>query len=423
MDSFLSGLTKRQSMLLLTAVTFGGQEGVEAFEHLPDDEGDVLRDRAAKILAVPREQRIPFLVGEIKRFIASRNADQLRAADPQRVADALAKERPAIKEVVLRALPSSLARDVRDALVQPVVELKKEIRPDLLAVIRWRFEQQLAELMPQRSSFAITDLVLVPSRDLGTLCDVLGARALAPLVAALPTPERDALLSALAPDQRQLVTRAFSAGASLRRTDPVVARRQIEEASADGGPRGAMRQMGIRRLARACLSQSAELARRIVEGHRDEFGARLGEALDLEEREAKRPDDSAKQEVLSELEKLATRGVIDRPVRLPPPARKPAPQRLGPPPGAGAAVPPAKVVMPPPRPSLASRPAVQSPAAKPAPSPTPPRSVPGANSSASPRPATAPPPVQRGGAANPSTSGGAKPPAARPGPVRGPSKS
>ena len=59
-------------MLLLTTVTFGGQDSVGIFDHLPDDEGELLRHRAQEILQIPRDRRLPLLVQEIKRLVTAR---------------------------------------------------------------------------------------------------------------------------------------------------------------------------------------------------------------------------------------------------------------------------------------------------------------------------------------------------------------
>src|SRR5437764_323728 len=105
MEQYFASLSKRQSMLLLTTLTFGGGDSVEVFEHLPDDDAALLKHRAAMLQQIPRDKRVPFLVQEIKRLVTARRK-QLAAADPQRLAQVLQKERGSTIEVVLRALPS-----------------------------------------------------------------------------------------------------------------------------------------------------------------------------------------------------------------------------------------------------------------------------------------------------------------------------
>lgn len=114
LEHFFAALSKRQTMLLLTSVTFGGQEAPGGFEHLPDEDAELLKHRAGELLQIPREKRIPLLVQEIKRLVTARRG-QLWAADPGRLAALLKQERAGLVEVVLRALPASLADSVRSS--------------------------------------------------------------------------------------------------------------------------------------------------------------------------------------------------------------------------------------------------------------------------------------------------------------------
>ena len=112
MDQFFTSLNKRQTMLLLTAITFGGQEGVASLDHLAQEEGELLAHRAQEIMQIPREKRIPLLVQEIKKLVKDRRG-QLWSAEPEKLAALVQKERGALAEVVLRALPSVLAEASR----------------------------------------------------------------------------------------------------------------------------------------------------------------------------------------------------------------------------------------------------------------------------------------------------------------------
>ncbi|HEY3446424.1 MAG TPA: hypothetical protein VGK67_08660 [Myxococcales bacterium] len=318
MDALFSGLTKRQAMLLLTAVAFGGQEGVDSFEFLTPDEAELLRDRAAQILAIPRDKRVAFLAQEIKRLITTETRDMLLFADPKVVSEVLAKERPAMVEVLLRALPSAVADEVRNNLAQPVVELKHEPRRDVLRVIRWKFEEQLARKVPQITAFSMSDLMVMPSKDLLYLADVLGARSLSNVLAPLPDAEREEVLKKLAPEQRQVASKPVDPSAG-RRLNVERARNILDKHFRELEPKRAVRLMGVRRIAKACLAQSGEFAARVIEQHRDELGRQLAHFVSEERQKGSRGDPGARDEVLAELAKLATRGVVEKPVRLPPP--------------------------------------------------------------------------------------------------------
>jgi len=320
MDDFFAGLSKQQTMLLLTAVTFGGQESMQALEHLPDDQSELLRERADRILKIPREQRVPFLVQEIKRIVTRNKTESLRGASSSLVAQALTGERASVVEVLLRALPAQLAEEVRRASARPAIKLSRDIRPDLLAVLRWKFEEKLARVSQPRS-LALTDLPRLSTPELWSLSDALGSRLVAPALAAVDERERAALLALLGPDQRAGAERPAVPG---RRMGHDLARRWIESIFGVPDPKQAVRELGVRRIARACLSSSAELALKVIESHRDDFGRSLALFVAEERQTRRRPssDEASRNEVLEELEKLAARGAIGRPAA--PPAQPPA---------------------------------------------------------------------------------------------------
>jgi hypothetical protein len=315
-DRFFISLNKRQTMLLLTAITFGGQEGIDSLAHLPEEEAEVLRHRAREILQIPREKRIPLLVQEIKRLVKDRRG-KLWNAEPERLAALLGRERGALVEVVLRALPSSLAEAVRGHLPPTRVKLTREVRPQVLDIVRWKLEELLAREASAQVPFRFTDVLQLQARELLTLCERLGTRVLGPALAGLPEEEREASFALLPPHLRQLATRVVTANAS-RKLGEEEARAQLEP---HGGPENlaqALRSAGVHRLARACVAQSPEFAARLLEKHRGEFGQLPGRWI----REARaRPTsrgDGGRTDIVADLERLAARGLIERPVRLPP---------------------------------------------------------------------------------------------------------
>ncbi len=321
MEQYFASLSKRQTMLLLTAVTFGGANCVEAFDHLPDEEGELLKHRAAALLQIPRDKRIPFLVQEIKRLVTARRR-QLASVDPARLAAVLGKERLALVEVVLHALPSALADSVRKQVPGEPLKLKREVRPDVLSIIRWKLEEAIRQTAPKGAgSFKFSDLVTLQSRELLTIADRMGARALATAIAGLPDPDRDAFLAALPPDQRSLAQRASDAGKTRKLTEED-SRTVLEMHNALNEPSHGMRSAGAQRLARAALAQGSEFAARLIERNSGEFGKLLIRWIREERNKAVRGD-GGRMDIVEQMERLAQRGVIDRPMRLPPPVAKP----------------------------------------------------------------------------------------------------
>ncbi|QSQ18680.1 hypothetical protein JY651_25290 [Pyxidicoccus parkwayensis] len=334
MDSFFTSLNKRQSMMLLTAVTFGGQDSLGALEHLPEEEAALLRHRAQEILQIPREKRIPALVQEIKRLVKDRRG-QLWSAEPERLAALLQRERGALVEVVLRALPGTLADAVRTHLPPSRVKLSREVRPQVLDIVRWKLEEVLAReaAAQQAAGFKFSDVLQLQQRELLTVCDRLGARVLGPAMAGLPDAERDALVEPLPPDLRLLATKAVTANAP-RKLPEEDARAQLEVHDGLKNLGGAIRSAGVQRLARACVAQSPEFAARMLEKYRGEFGALIAKWVREERIRPTARGDGGRTDIVMDLERLASRGLIERPVRL---ASQPPPRQsamLPPPPGA-----------------------------------------------------------------------------------------
>ncbi len=337
MDQFFTSLNKRQTMLLLTAITFGGQEGVASLEHLAPEEGELLHHRAQEIMQIPREKRIPLLVQEIKKLVKDRRG-QLWSAEPERLAALIQRERGALAEVVLRALPAVLAEAVRAHLPQKPVKLTREVRPQILDIVRWKLEQRLSRSAGSQVSFKFTDVLMLQPRELLTVCDRLGARVLGPALAGLPEDQREPLISALPPDQKLLASKSVQANAP-RKLPEEEAKEQLAVHDGLKNLSTAIRSAGTQRLARACVSQSAEFAARMLERHRGDFGSLLAKWVrDERSKPVSRTTDGGRADIVADLERLSLRGLIERPVRLTPqrPALNPPPGRNAPPPSARA---------------------------------------------------------------------------------------
>lgn len=329
MEQYFASLSKRQTMLLLTALAFGGSDAIGSFEHLSPEEEELLKHRAQGLLQIPRDKRIPLVIQEIKRLVMARRR-QLANADPKRLAALLSKERGALVEVVLRALPSELADACRAELPpRPGVKLAREVRPDILSIVRWKLEEGLKQGAPQVGTFRFTDLLMMPQREIISICDRMGARVLATAVAGLSDADREAFVSKLAPDQRALANKAAEAGKARRLSEPD-AKTVLEIHGALENPSNGMRSAGAQRVIRASVAQGAEFAQRLVERH---LTGDIGKVLQRWLREEKNKPvkgDGGRLDIVEQMERLAQKGVIDRPLRLPPPMKPPA---MAPPPG------------------------------------------------------------------------------------------
>ncbi|MFL5318234.1 MAG: hypothetical protein ACJ790_01160, partial [Myxococcaceae bacterium] len=328
MEEFFSSLTKRQQMLLLTGVTFGGQDSIGAFDHLGEAESETLKHRASKLLEIPRDKRIPLLVQEIKRLVTSRKT-YLWNAEPEAFARLLTKERPALREIILRALPMALAEAVRQFLPPSAAVPDKELKPGVLAVVRWKLEQ-LLEQASVGAMWKFSDLLLLKPRELYTLAERQGVRALGVAFAALPEESRYGAFEQLPPDLRAMAQRATDAagGRALGGTD---AHALLQMHGWDKSPLEAIRSAGIQRLARACMAQSEDFAARMSERHRPPFLPIFQKWLADDRTRGAARGDGGRAEIVAELERLETRGLVDKPTRLPSLKQKPV---LPPPPSA-----------------------------------------------------------------------------------------
>ncbi len=334
MEQFFTSLSKRQTMLLLTSLAFGGSEAVQAYAHLSADEEELLRYRASGLLQISRDKRIPLLVQEIKRLVTQRRR-QLGSADARRLGTLLKLERSTVVEVVLGALPSDLATAVRAELGNPApVKLLRDVKPEVLSIIRWKLEDALRSNGPQVGSFRFPDLMMLQQREILAVADRMGARVLATAVAGLGDDDRQAFFARLPPDQRQLAQRAAEAGASRRLTEKD-AQLVLEMHGALEDPSVGMRSAGAQRIIRACYAQGPEFAQRFTERHQGELGKLLQRWL-KEEKNKPVKGDGGRLDIVEQLERLAQKSIIDRPMRLPPPMKAPAmpAPSLRPPPGA-----------------------------------------------------------------------------------------
>ncbi len=303
-------------MLLLTSLAFGGADSVAAYEHLDQAEEELLKHRAASLLQIPREKRIPLLVQEIKRLVTQRRR-HLSSADPKRLAALLKKERPSMVEVVLSGLGAELAEAVRAELgTVPAVKLRREVKADVLSIVRWKLDDAMRSSTPQVGSFRFTDLITMQQREIFAVADRMGARVLATAVAGLSADDRAKFLAELPPDQRILASRSAQAG-EARRLSENDAKRLLEMHDAVENPSQGMRSAGVQRIMRACYAQSADFATSFAQRHHGELGPLLLKWL-REEKTRPVKGDGGRLDIVEQLERLAQKGIIDRPLRLHP---------------------------------------------------------------------------------------------------------
>ncbi len=125
----------------------------------------------------------------------------------------------------------------------------------MLSIIRWKLEDALKSNTPLLGVFKFSDLLTLQQRELLTICDRMGARALATAMAGLPEEELAKLFGLLPPDQRMLASRATEAGKTRKLTEGD-SRTVLELYGSIENPSAGIRSAGAQRASRARASRS-----------------------------------------------------------------------------------------------------------------------------------------------------------------------
>jgi len=181
MHPFFEPLTPKEAMLLLTALTVGGREEVDLFELLPKEMSERLIDKAHRLLEIPGEKRVQFMIKEMKQALNSNGLPGLEFIDPSWLVHELNGESPQIVACILVKLPTPIVKSILKRLPNEIREAlpsKKIIRQ-----ISGEAEQTVRQLflgrfhpMPLRPAkeLSFVDLIFLERSDLLSLISGLG---------------------------------------------------------------------------------------------------------------------------------------------------------------------------------------------------------------------------------------------------------
>jgi hypothetical protein len=309
MEHVLQGLSRRESMLVLSACTFAGGSAGEVLEFLAEPLVEKLKARAQSIQQIPREKRVPFLVQEVKRLFAHRTGADLSRADPRWLAHSLRHERPQMVAVIVRGLSARVAQQVSKLLGARLKGLRsvRPVHPEVLAVIRTQLERRLARSgHSSASDRSMNDLVLMPNDALTQLVERLGALDIAPAVVSLGKEAPELFAAYLSPEASEALFEACRAVGAQDRGG-MTAEQGRAWLSKYGDPRDVknlVRRAGVKRLARACLAEGQSFLEKVARRHPGSLGKALlgwGHAL-LESNEPITGNDDARPDVLGAME-------------------------------------------------------------------------------------------------------------------------
>lgn len=319
----LHPLSKDRQALLLTIMTYGGSQYEEFFDYLPDEEHDLLKEKAEALAEVPVAKRVPILIRELRELAKYRPIKGLDGVDVSWLIAGLRGESARTIAVVLMHMPSSIVREITMRLPESVQKAMprrdslQAIPMDVIKKTRAFFNTKF-ETMPVRediSVFSFLDLVTLDAKDLVVMVRaigvdelacafvVVGRRAMAELLRRLPERDGDEILAAL-----QRVTEADKM--DNRSAELFLAKVLVDFHSTNE----LFQKAGLYRLARSLQGRNflhvQQLAQRFPRAH----GRLLVDFLrQLEEKEIEDNENLAhlKDQIMDTVFELSRRGKID----------------------------------------------------------------------------------------------------------------
>ncbi len=173
-------LTSRRATTLLLSLAIEGEKALDLFDHVPERVGRELKAEAKRLLEVPKDGRIPFLLREMKRIRAREGSGKLGPVDEEWILKALARERPRVVEIVLASLPQEqgerLLRGLPTELSDAVAGLPGTgmISDEIRQLVVRRFEEQFVSVWDTRLASRFDHIASLRTRDIVAVIRGLG---------------------------------------------------------------------------------------------------------------------------------------------------------------------------------------------------------------------------------------------------------
>lgn len=319
----LTPLDRRQQMLLLSMLSFGGSSAQHLLDYLPDDEARLLVGKAQMLEQIPKEKRVPLMVREIRQLLTARSVKGLEGVEPSWLIAGLRGESPRTIAIVLLHMPSSLSKqviarlpaEVRDAM--PSREDLRTIPLEVVKMVRARFDAKFAAMPMEGDATELhfRHIVSLSAKDLVTLVRHLGAdeiacafvaagkRAFAEFLRRLPATEQEELIAAVRRVSRE-------DGMELKAAQAFMGKVLDTFSSTDE----LLQKAGLYRLARTIVLENNLFIRQMSQRFPRAHGRLLGDYLNRV-RERGIPENSQlarlRNQVVDEIIDLARRGKVD----------------------------------------------------------------------------------------------------------------
>lgn len=183
----LHPLPKKDQALLLTLLTYGGNEWESLLKFLPEQQSGALIQKSEKLSELPLEKRVPLFIRELRQLVKFRPLVGLEAVDPTWLVAGFQGESPRTIAVTLMHMPSSVSNQIVSRLpreVQEAMPSRRELSQlpmEILKRVRRQFHDKFAT-MPvgeEKKEFGFVDVLSLQGPELVTLVRHIGVFELA----------------------------------------------------------------------------------------------------------------------------------------------------------------------------------------------------------------------------------------------------
>ena len=289
MHPFFEPLTHKESMLLLTTLTIGGSDDAQLFQLLPPDSAQRLQEKAQKLLEIPADKRIPFMVKEMKSALNTRGLVGLEMIDPSWLVHELKGESPRVVATILLTVPQPTVRSILRRLPEGIrnsLPPKAEIRQtpkSVVETLRQIFDSRFLP-MPTKPSkeFSFSQIIHLDRKDLQKLLYNLGItelgqafvsvgrQAMAELCRRLPRQQAEALVIETKKESQHALE------AELRSAQRFLSRVAVNFENTDEF----FHKAGIWRMAKSSLLESPQFRSQLIQRLPRDPGLLLKEYID-----------------------------------------------------------------------------------------------------------------------------------------------
>ncbi len=179
----LESLNVRNQSLLLMLLLFSSREYEDLLAYLPKDEANVLKELAASLLTMDRNNRIQLLVARLKQLLMYQSQSALMTIEPSWMIEYLKKETPFVSKAIFASLSPQIFRQLKQRLGDKISGFNQDLvlSDPLKQIVLKNFEKQFAKMPYEEFSNVLLfrDLILLNARDLIKLSREIGKISLA----------------------------------------------------------------------------------------------------------------------------------------------------------------------------------------------------------------------------------------------------